>query len=337
MKILKKILIVLVAIIALIAIVGLFLPSEVNLVRITVINASPNSVYQEISSLKRSNKWSPWFRIDPEGTSYTYSGPDEGVGNKMEWSSEHPDVGTGSQEIVEAIPDQKIRTELYFGGFDEPSYADFTLEKAEAGTKVSWTFEGDMGGNPINRIFGLMMESLLGPTYEEGLANLKERVEAKPIFNVEIKEVDIEPINYLAVRESFDMANPETIGPRMGEIYGQLSEYINNEGVMGAGTPMSVYIQNSETVWEADIAIPVAETGEVSDESIMAGQTAGGKAVMGIHMGDYFDLNNTHNQILAYMKFNGLEANGQGYEIYVSDPAEPDTAKWRTDIYYPIK
>ena len=337
MNILKKVLLVLVILVGLILVIGLLLPSEVSLERSTTINASPSSVYEEISSLKKSNNWSPWFQIDPEGTSYIFSGTDAGVGNKMEWTSEHPDVGTGSQEIMEVVQDKKVRTKLYFGGFDEPSYADFILEEGEGGTMVTWTFEGDMGSNPANKIFGLMMDTFLGPSYEEGLANLKSRVESKPIFSIEISETMTEPINYLAIRETFDVTKPETIGPRMGEIYGQVFGYINTNGVMGAGQPMSVYVTNSDTVWEADIAIPVADTGEVSDDNIVAGQTAGGKAVLGVHMGDYYKLDDTHKQLQAYIQFNKLEANGQEYEVYVSDPTLADTAQWRTDVYYPIK
>ncbi len=41
------------------------------------------------------------------------------------------------------------------------------------GTRVTWTNEGDMGGNPVNRYFGLMMDRLVGPDFEAGLANLK--------------------------------------------------------------------------------------------------------------------------------------------------------------------
>lgn len=336
MKILKKVLLVLVILIALVAVIGFLLPSDISVERSTTINASPASVYEEIANLRKTGKWSPWDLKDPNIT-YVFSGPDSGVGSKKEWSSEHDEVGNGSQEVIEAIPNQKIRTELYFGGFDEPSYANFILVENGDATDVTWTLEGDMGSNPIFKIMGLFMDSMVGPEYEEGLANLKSRVESKPIFTADISVTTAEPINYLAVREIFDVTNPETIGPRMGEIYGQLLGYINKNGVMGAGQPMSVYINLNETGWEADVAIPVAETGEVSDADIVAGQTSGGKVVRAIHMGDYNKLDDTHKQLQAYMQFNELEANGQGYEIYVSDPTESDTSQWRTDVYYPIK
>ena len=40
------------------------------------------------------------------------------------------------------------------------------------GARVTWTVISDMGFNPIFRIFGLFMDSLLGKTNELGLKNI---------------------------------------------------------------------------------------------------------------------------------------------------------------------
>ena len=37
-----------------------------------------------------------------------------------------------------------------------------------------------MGGNPVARYVGLMMDGMVGPAYEQGLANLKEILEGQP-------------------------------------------------------------------------------------------------------------------------------------------------------------
>ena len=47
-----------------------------------------------------------------------------------------------------------------------------------AGTRVTWTLEGDMGSSPTGRWFGLFMDALTGPSFERGLLRLKERVES---------------------------------------------------------------------------------------------------------------------------------------------------------------
>lgn len=175
MKVLIKILLGLVIVVVLLAVVGFFLPREVHMERSIAVDAEPNEIYQAVNDFQNFNKWSPWAQIDPT-TRYEYSGPASGVGAKMSWSSDHPDVGNGSQEIVESVPNQKVTNVLLFDGF-EPSYASLIIEPSGNGSTVTWTFDGDMGSNPIGRYFGLFMEDMLGPQYEEGLSNLKRVVE----------------------------------------------------------------------------------------------------------------------------------------------------------------
>ena len=114
MKILKPILIGLVALIVLLALIGLFLPSAAHVERSVSIAAPPAAVYDIVNDLRRFNEWSPWFEKDPKAR-YSFSGPERGVGSRLEWSSDHSSVGTGSQEIVESVPDQRVRTRLDFG------------------------------------------------------------------------------------------------------------------------------------------------------------------------------------------------------------------------------
>ncbi|MEQ8711720.1 MAG: SRPBCC family protein [Cyclobacteriaceae bacterium] len=175
MKVLIKILLGLVIVVVLLAVVGFLLPREVHMERSIAIDAQPNEIYQEINDFQNFNKWSPWAQIDPNAK-YDYSGPSSGVGAKMSWTSDHPDVGNGSQEIIESVANQKVTTVLLFDDF-APSYASFIIEPSGNGSTVTWTFDGDMGSNPIGRYFGLLMDGMLGPQYEEGLSNLKNMVE----------------------------------------------------------------------------------------------------------------------------------------------------------------
>ena len=68
---------------------------------------------------------------------------------------------------------------MFFGGTDTPNYVDFIITQENGMSKVTWTFDGDMVYNPMNKIFGLFLERILGPSYEEGLQNLKKLVETK--------------------------------------------------------------------------------------------------------------------------------------------------------------
>lgn len=337
MKILKIIGLTIAALIVLVLLVGLISPRKVQVERSISINAPAESIFEEIKGVKSLNAWSPWNKIDPEGTKYSYEGPAEGVGSKMSWTSDHPDVGSGSQEIVESEENSKVRMELYFEGFEEPNYADIIITPDDGSSTVKWTFDGDMGANPIGKIFGLFMDGMLGPSYEEGLENLKKIVEAKPTFSVEIGIEQVEPINYLCILENFDLTAPETIGPRMGEIYGQLTAYLQKNDMQMTGMPFSVYQSVSETSWETEVAVPIAEEVMEGSGDINPGTTTGGKTVKAVHKGDYHKLAETHAEVAKYMEYKKLTSSGNPYEVYVTDPmTEPDTAKWVSLVYYPV-
>ena len=46
-------------------------------------------------------------------------------------------------------------------------------------TAVRWAMSGEMGGPPHLRWIALMMDALNGPAFEQGLANLKVRLEGE--------------------------------------------------------------------------------------------------------------------------------------------------------------
>lgn len=180
MKVLKTIIQVIVIVMLVLALIGWLLPREVEVYREITINAPADKVYGVVNDLKQMDNWSPWHKIDPEGTTYSFEGPNSGVGMKMSWESDHDQVGTGSQEIVESTEASLVKTEMYFGGFDTPNYATFYMEQIGSGTKVKWDFQGDMGPNPYMHYMSLFMDGMLGESYEQGLSDLKAYVEGLP-------------------------------------------------------------------------------------------------------------------------------------------------------------
>ena len=176
MKFLKRLVLLLLVLLVVLVIVGYMLPKERELERSVVIDASPEQVFSLINDFREFNRWSPWAQIDPEGTQYEFSGPPAGTGAIMSWTSEHPNVGSGTQKILESVPFEKIRTELRFGGFETPAFATFTLQATDEGTEVTWAFESEMDGL-IGRYMGLMLDKWVGADYERGLALLKELTE----------------------------------------------------------------------------------------------------------------------------------------------------------------
>lgn len=179
MRILRTLLLGLLALGLLFVVVGLFLPAQTHLEREIVIDAPASTIFDLVNGFERAGEWSPWMQIDP-ATVYTVTGPAQGVGAKQAWQSDHPDVGVGSQEITASIANERVETYLDFGPQGDAT-AYFQLKPEDGGgTHVTWGFDTEFGMNIIGRYFGLFFESMLGPSYEEGLANLKTLAESSP-------------------------------------------------------------------------------------------------------------------------------------------------------------
>lgn len=170
--------------IALLVLAGFLLPREISAERSVYISKPPEAVFPYLNNFRHFNNWSPWYELDPDAQ-YSYSGPADGEGASMSWTSDKPNVGNGSQTIVESVPYSKVRTELDFGEHGTAG-AEFRLVPQGTGTNVTWAFSSDMGSGPIARWMGLIVKRMIAQDYEKGLQNLKlllESTDTPPAVN----------------------------------------------------------------------------------------------------------------------------------------------------------
>lgn len=155
-------------------VVAYALPREPTVSRSIEIAAPASDIFPLVSDLRHASEWQPWFERDPD-ISVTFVGPVEGVGQAMTWESDDPEVGSGRQTVTRLEPGE-VETALDFG--EQGTAAAFvTLEEAGDTTSVTWGFTTDLGFNPVARYFGLGLDGMVGPDFEEGLANLKTLAE----------------------------------------------------------------------------------------------------------------------------------------------------------------
>ena len=158
---------------------GFVLPGRVHVERHTTIHATPDRVFALVGDFKQWDAWSPWANIDPNAD-MQISG--SGLGQTMIWSSQHPKVGSGSQEIVELEEPRYLRTHLEFDGQGQAD-ATIVIEPEADVTRVTWSLDSDVRKGvpllmkPVSAYFGLLMDSTVGRSYETGLRNLKAVIE----------------------------------------------------------------------------------------------------------------------------------------------------------------
>ena len=174
MATLKKIVIGFAGLIIGLLIIGLFLPKQYNVERSIFINAEPQHIYTDVVDLREWKNWGVWFKRDPNMVLH-YSGPDRAIGMRSTWESDTE--GNGEMEITHLEFNKKVVYSLYFPEFDMGSVGEIELEPTPDGTLVTWRDKGEVGNNPIDRYFVLIMDELIGPDFEMGLENLKTIVE----------------------------------------------------------------------------------------------------------------------------------------------------------------
>jgi uncharacterized protein YndB with AHSA1/START domain len=188
MRMLRRIVLILAAVVVVLVAIGYLLPQRVAVARTIDIAAPPAVVFPLVADLREAGRWSPWTGIDPN-IRLTFSGPEIGVGQTMNWSSNDARVGSGSQTVTEYEPESRVATALDFGPQGR-AVATTTIEAAGEGSRVTWGFETDLGMNPVARYFGLALEGMIAPDYERGLLKLKEVAEAEAVAAPAPREPD---------------------------------------------------------------------------------------------------------------------------------------------------
>ena len=153
---------------------GFFLPSSFHIERRIDVKAPAAKVYDYIADPRQWAKWSVWTRRDP-AMDVSYSGPPFGQGAKWAWKSETE--GSGNMEFTRVEPNRRVEYALAFPDFGMKSAGAFLLDESPAGTRVTWTNAGDVGPNPLKHYIAWNMDRMVGPDFEQGLANLKAMAE----------------------------------------------------------------------------------------------------------------------------------------------------------------
>ena len=178
MRILKLVSAGLLVLVAVIVGIGALLPAGVHVERRIDIRAEPDAVFPHINNLRSFIEWSPWARLDPD-TTYRFEGPVAGKGARMLWHSDDPRVGSGMQEIIASVPNQRVAVALSFGDRGD-AVAYYDLQLIAGATQVTWGFDTEFGWDIVGRYLGLMFDQWVGADYERGLVRLKALVEGGP-------------------------------------------------------------------------------------------------------------------------------------------------------------
>jgi hypothetical protein len=176
---LKKILLAFAIVVGLLLAIGLALPSKYRVERSTTIQAPSEAVYAYVANLRRWQEWAPWNAEKYPGNQWMFGGPEVGVGAVHSWSG--ADVGNGTLSLTQADPKTGVAYDMSVEHGRYLLHGRISFSPEGQGTRVTWVDEGNIGGNPLAHYLVPLIRSRLGGDIEEGLAQLKKRVESNPL------------------------------------------------------------------------------------------------------------------------------------------------------------
>jgi len=124
------------------------------------------------------------------------------------------------------------------------------------------------------------------------------------------------------------------IAATVDRVFPALFRRLGEVGVAPAGAPFIRYLETGDRyVLELGVPVPEGVDSNLEDSSLPAGRVAYLR-----HVGPYDGLPQAFEELREWIAANGEEIAGPGWEIYVTDPrAEPDSSRWVTDVYVPVR
>jgi effector-binding domain-containing protein len=339
MKIAKRIGIVLGVLVGIWLILALFAPASVHVERTTTVNAPSNVVYDQVNNFHNWKSWSYWDNIDTVTMNDSFSGPEAGVGAVHYWDSPNDSVGKGKLTITKSDPNTFVETELNFDGF--VSLGGWKIKDTTGGTAVTTYMDMDSPFLMRPMLLFMNMDEMLGSDFEKSLAGLKRVSEASaaPTSNVKIEATTVTSMKMMSIMDSCTMTE---LSQKLGSLYGEISGVMKKQGLNQNGAPFAVYHKvtynpDGSMHFVMQAGIPVDKDGK-TEGRVKYWEAPAGNVVKAWHYGSYESSAETHKLMGEWMAKNGKTATDAPWEAYVTDPmVEKDTAKWLTEIYYPVK
>lgn len=328
----KKILIWILGGILVLILVSYLLPKSYKVERSITVKSTPHTLYMLISDYRLWELWAPWTREDDPSVVFTIEGTPGKPGSVWKWKGEK--YREGAMTMTEGIPGKRMTYQLDFDRGSMVSSGLMELECTGDSCRVIWRDEGSLGNFPLERYFGLLLDLMMGPDFEKGLAKLKAIAEERAEWP-KIEEVVWPPHTFLAITDS---AGPADYREVTDKAFKELLHLARKEDLLVTGAPFARYLRwDSVTLFSVmDLGIPVASA-EKAGGRVRVVNYPEQKVALVHYFGSYEKTAPVYYVLDQYVKETGLKDAGGPWEIFVKGPDnERDTAKWETVIVFPV-
>ncbi|MBD7988689.1 SRPBCC family protein [Luteimonas sp. Sa2BVA3] len=250
-------------------IVGVVLPSSRSLSESVETNRKMSIVFDTVNSFKRFDDWHPFalgqVKLDR-------SGPEEGVGARIDYDSQVSGVGKGSWEIIESEQDSRVVYRIEDDKRGSNKQSTITLTPTGRGgrnVEITQDYKVDYGWDLLGRYAGLYVSRNVGDTMKFGLGRLTNmlasvpnfdyRVEGSNLANLEVARIPAE--NLLVVNAGAIERNNEVVKKAMKDNAEWIKRTMDESGLEPVGPLRIVTTEFARDTYTFDVVQAVRRKG----------------------------------------------------------------------------
>ncbi len=336
-------------------IIGVCLPGERHLSESIETNRKMTIVYDTVSSLRRFKDWNPLVLRDP-AVELKLSGPESGVGARLDYSSREGSIGQGSWEITEAEKNSRVAIAIQDRAKGHDKTTVFNLEptgKNNRNVKITQEYSVKYGFDLLGRYAGLYVTRHVGDDLKLGLSRMVNMLATVPNVDyraseaplTDLKVVDVPAEDLLVVNAgNIDRGN-DTIRKSIEDNQEWIKRAMEANGLEAAGPVRIVTTDFGAEKYAFDVAQPVRKKGA---EGKLEVKIPGGNPATYVHTeprrsayatytGHMAGLDIARNALRAWATTAGYEVVDRPYESWKGGVDKAFTTEGSYDVYWSIK
>lgn len=254
-------------VVALFVVIGLFLPASRSVSHSVETNRPMSTVDDVLASFTRFKDWNALINHDPR-MQLTISGPEKGVGAKLNYASNDRVVGAGSWELVEATPGERLVYALDVPGRGKNKKMTFTLERTgqrNQNVQITQRYTVDYGWDLLGRFAGLYVTDSIGDDIKRGLGKFSNLMATIPRFDysqhpAEFAFVDVPAANVLSATATAKRSNDD-IALAMTNQLKWIEQVMEKNKLEAAGPLRIITNEFGSDAYGFDVVMPVRKQG----------------------------------------------------------------------------
>ncbi|MGH8086155.1 MAG: polyketide cyclase [Lysobacter sp.] len=272
-----ELLISLAIVFALFLVVGFLLPSSRHSQTSVETNRKMTIVYDTLNSLRRFDEWNALVARDPRMDTKLV-GPAEGVGARLEYSSDERGIGDGAWEITGTQKNRSVTYSITNERRGNNKRTSFILEptgRNDRNVKITQIYDVDYGWNLLGRYAGMYVSSNMGQDMELSLSRLSNMLAAVPNYDyAELSKDDPSRAPSLAERPAQNLLvvgaaverNNDVVKRTMNNNMQWIEKVMKANGLVADGPVQIITNEFGAETYSFEVAQPVRKADGASDE-----------------------------------------------------------------------